>query len=416
MLVASTGAAEGLDLGSVLFHLLVVLVAAKFAAELAERVRVPAVLGEIAAGILIGPSVLGVVHPDQILTVLGEFGVILLLLNVGMEMDVAEIARVGRASISVAVIGVVLPFAGGIGAGIALGQDTKTAVFVGAALTATSVGITARVLGDLKALASIESKIVLGAAVADDVLGLIILTVVTRIVVDGTVSVGAILSTAGSALAFLLVTGVIGRRFAPMLFTAVTRWSGSPATVVAIAFAFTLGFSALADAVQLAPIIGAFMAGLALRQTEQAHRIERDLAPVGHIFIPVFFLSIGISTDISAVMKPSVLAVAGALSAVAILGKLAASFGALGTPSNRLLIGVGMIPRGEVGLIFAAIGLSTGVLSNDLYASLVVMVLVTTAMTPPLLRWQLSRTPNTVALEGPSSGRDPGLLIARDDA
>jgi len=423
MLLASTGAGDGIDFGTVLFHILIVLVAAKLAAELAERIRIPAVLGEITAGILVGPSVLGIVEPDQIITVLGELGVIMLLLNVGLEMDIGEIARVGRASLSVAVIGVAAPFAGGAGAALALGQEPKTAIFVGAALTATSVGITARVFGDLKALSSIESRIVLGAAVADDVLGLIILTIVTRIVVDGSVSAGTILGTTGLALAFLAVTGVLGTRLAPALFSSVTRWSSSPATLVAVAFAFTMGFSSLADAAKLAPIIGAFMAGLALGKTEQAHRIERDLAPIGHVFIPVFFLSIGISTDITSIVKPSVLGIAAVLTAVAVIGKLVAAAGAAGTRSDKLLIGLGMIPRGEVGLIFAAIGLSTGVLGDDLYAALIVMVLVTTVATPPLLRWQLGRSAASVAIESsehdhqpePTGGwlathRSPGML------
>lgn len=416
MILASAASGEGIDFGSVLFHILVVLVAAKLAAELAERIKVPAVLGEIAAGIIIGPSVIGVVEPDQVLTVLGEIGVIMLLLNVGLEMDIAEIARVGRASLSVAVIGVAAPFVGGVAAALALGQETKTAVFVGAALTATSVGITARVFGDLKALSSIESRIVLGAAVADDVLGLIILTVVTRIVVDGSVSAGTILSTTGLALGFLVVTGVLGTRLAPPFFSAVTRWSGSPATLVAVAFAFTMGFSSLADAAKLAPIIGAFMAGLALGKTKQAHRIERELAPIGHVFIPVFFLSIGISTDIGAVVKPSVLGIAAALTGVAIVGKLVAAAGAAGTRSDKLLIGLGMIPRGEVGLIFAAIGLSTGVLGDDLYAALIVMVLVTTVITPPLLRWQLGRKqkPTPVDEHADATEPDGGWLVLND--
>lgn len=409
-LLAATEGADGFDIGTILFHVFIVLVAAKVAAELAERVRVPAVLGEIVAGILIGPSVLNLVQADDALHLLGEIGVILLLLNVGLEMDVRELARVGRASVAVGVLGVAAPFLGGIGAGLALGQDAKTSVFLGAALTATSVGITARVFGDLGVLSSTESRIVLGAAVTDDVLGLIILTIVTRIVVDGSVSAASILGTTGLAVGFLLVTGVVGAKIVPPLLGAVSRFSKSSATLVAVAFAITMGFSSLADVARLAPIIGAFMAGLALNRSKQAKRIERELAPIGHVFIPVFFLSIGINTDITAIVRPAVLGTAAVLTVIAVAGKLVAAVGAFGTRSDKWMIGLGMIPRGEVGLIFATIGLSAGVLDADLYASLIVMVLVTTVMTPPLLRWKTTRAltapsatvahPATVAPEG----------------
>ena len=226
MLFAAT---DGLEIGRLLRDILVVLLAAKLAAEVAERIGVPAVLGEILAGILIGPSLLGWVEPSDVLFMLAELGVILLLLQVGMEMDLGELGKVGRASLLVAVIGVVAPFATGAAAGLALGQDTKTAIFLGAALTATSVGITARVFGDLKALASTESRIVLGAAVADDVLGLVILTVVARVVVDGSISATTVLTTIGLAVGFLLVTGVVGLRAAPRSSPASTASAARPA-------------------------------------------------------------------------------------------------------------------------------------------------------------------------------------------
>ena len=205
---------ESVDLARLLLDLLIVIAAAKLAAEGAERVGVPAVLGEIVAGILVGPSVLGLVElggeRGVSLGVLAEIGVLLLLVQVGMEMDLAELGRVGRASMLVAVIGVAVPFVAGAGAGVGLGFDTETAIFLGAALTATSVGITARVFGDLRALATIEARIVLGAAVADDVLGLIILTVVVKVVTGDSVTVGVVASTVGLALGFLVLSGVVG--------------------------------------------------------------------------------------------------------------------------------------------------------------------------------------------------------------
>jgi Kef-type K+ transport system membrane component KefB len=375
----------------ILLDILVVLVAAKVGAEVSERLGIPAVVGEILAGVLIGPSVLGMVGHTEVLEVLGELGVILLLLQVGLEMDVKDLAAVGRASMTVAVIGVVAPMLSGFVIGELFDYDFNTALFLGAALAATSVGITARVFSDLRALASVEARTVLGAAVADDVLGLVILTVVVRVVTEGTVSLGTILSIVGVAVAFLVVTALAGVRFAPPLFRAVQRYSRSAGTLVALALAFTLAFAELADAAKLAPIVGAFVAGLALSRSDQRERIERELTPVGHLFIPVFFLQIGIAIDVGSFAQAQVLEVAGALFVVAVLGKLLAAVGTFGSPGDKWLIGFGMIPRGEVGLIFATIGLKEGVLGDDLYASLLLVVLATTLITPPLLRSRLLR-------------------------
>jgi Kef-type K+ transport system membrane component KefB/predicted amino acid-binding ACT domain protein len=379
------------DVNAVLFDILVVLVAAKLAAEVASRIGIPAVVGEIVAGALIGPSLLDIVEPNDVLATLAELGVILLLLDVGMELDVGDLRSVGRAALGVAVVGVVVPFAAGFGVGSALGLGGSEAVFVGAALTATSVGITARVFGDLRALGTVEARTVLGAAVADDVLGLIVLTVVVRVVTEGSVSAGSIAGLALLAIGFLAVAIAGGLRVAPPLFRAVGRRSRSHGTLIAIALAFTLAIAELAHAVQLAPIVGAFVAGLALARTHQADRIRRELAPIGHLFIPVFFLHIGIDADLAQFTKPSALGLAAALLGVAVVGKLVAAAGMWGAPGDRLLVGIGMIPRGEVGLIFATLGLREGIFGADVYAALVMVVLVTSLGTPPLLRWRLRR-------------------------
>src|SRR5215207_10017001 len=222
---------ETVDLARLLLDLLIVIAAAKLAAEGAERIGIPAVLGEIVAGILGGPAVLGLIdlggERGVSLGVLAEIGVLLLLVQVGMEMDLAELGRVGRASMAVAVIGVVVPFAAGAGAGIGLGWDTDTAIFLGAALTATSVGITARVFGDLRALATTEARVVLGAAVADDVLGLIILTVVVKVVTGDSVTVGLVATTVLVALAFLVGSGVVGILAMPRVLHVIDRSSRS---------------------------------------------------------------------------------------------------------------------------------------------------------------------------------------------
>ncbi len=400
-------AAETVDLARLLLDLLIVLFAARCAAEIAERLRIPAVLGEIVAGVVIGPSALKLVDVTGArgvsLSVIAEIGVILLLLQVGMEMDVAELSKVGRASILVALVGVALPFAGGTAAGVALGHGVKTSLFLGAALTATSVGITARVLGDLRALATTEARIVLGAAVADDVLGLVILTVVVKVVTEGSVGFGTVIGTLGLAVGFLIVTGLVGLLLVPPILNAVHRRASSGATVVVAALVVTLAFAELADVAKLAFIIGAFMAGLGLGRSDHQERVSRDLGAIGNIMIPVFFVQIGINADLAAMAKPSVLGLAASLTAIGVAGKIAAAFGAAGTRSDKLLIGLGMIPRGEVGLIFASIGLSNGVLDKNLYGALLVVVLVTTIVTPPLLRLRIGRS---------SAFDEPGAEVA----
>ncbi|MFM9036195.1 MAG: cation:proton antiporter [Actinomycetota bacterium] len=394
-LIAATSGSY--DLVLVLGNLLVIIVVARLAAELAERVRIPAVLGEIVAGIIIGPSLLGWIDPiahleiaDMVL-LLGEIGVILLLFQVGLEMDLGEMAKVGKSALFVALIGVAVPFALGFATASAFGENGKIALFIGATLTATSVGITARVLGDLRALSRNESRIVLGAAVADDVLGLVILTVVVKVVTEGSIGPGIVFETIGLALGFLAITGVLAIFVVPKLFTRLDRLARSSTTIVAAAFGLTLAFSLLANQAKLAFIIGAFMAGLAVGRSPQHERIAEGLNPLGHIFIQVFFASIGINADLDAMFQPSVLALAGTLTVVAIVGKLLAGIGAGRGPIDKLLIGIGMMPRGEVGLIFASIGLSKGVLDDELYGALLLMVLVTTVLTPPLIRLRLSR-------------------------
>lgn len=395
-----------MDVNRILLDILVVLLAAKVAAEIADRVHIPAVVGEIVVGVIVGPSVLGWVHTSEALQTLAQLGVILLLLEVGLEMDLEELGGVGRAAVLVAFTGVIVPMVTGVGAGLALGMTGKEAVFVGAALTATSVGITARVFGDLRALATVEAKTVLGAAVADDILGLVILTVVTRIVTQGSVSILGVAWVVLLAVGFVVVTTLVGVRVVPQAFAMVRRYSRSPGTLVAIALAFTLAVSELAHAAQLAPIVGAFVAGIALARSPAAGRVRGELAPVTHLLVPVFFLQIGIDADVGQFARPAVFGTAAVLLVVAVIGKLCSVLGLIGSPGDRLLIGIGMIPRGEVGLIFATLGLNQHVFGQDVYAALLLVVLVTTVGTPPLLRWRLltMRTRERTAPVGASSG------------
>ena len=391
-----------------LVDILIIILAAKLGGELAERLRVPSVIGEIVAGLVVGPSLLGIVEPNELLTVLAEVGVIMLLLQVGLEMDLGEMRRVGASAMSVAIAGIVVPFASGYGVALALGQPSRTAMFIGAALTATSVGITARAFGDLRMLASKESRIVLGAAVADDVLGLVILTVVVRIVEKGTFSLSGALTVLGTALVFLVGTTAVSLKVVPPLFRWIRRSSIGAGTLLVAALVLTLALAELAIAAQLAPIIGAFVAGLALGTTKEAERIERDLTPLSHFFIPIFFAVVGIQIDVAALLRPAVLGLAAALIVVAFVGKLVAGLFAGRDGVDRLMVGIGMIPRGEVGLIFASIGLANGVLGKDLYGALLLVVLVTTVATPGLIRARrtvtLKRQRAAVGNEAPTDG------------
>lgn len=388
VVIVATG--TSIDFGAILLDLALVLIVAKIAAEVMDRIGVPAVLGEIAAGIIIGPSMLGLVESSDALRILAEIGVVILLAEVGMEMDLVELRRVGRASILVAIVGVVAPMLSGVGIGAVLGESTHTSLFLGAALAATSVGITARVFGDLRSLSSTEARIVLGAAVADDVLGLVILTVVTRIVQQGSVDLLGVVETIGLAVGFLAVAGCVGFWAVPRLFAAVGHRAVSASTPGVVAAGITFLFSAAASGAHLAPIIGAFVAGTALGRTDHHDRIARDFNALGSIFIPVFFIQIGVDTDVTRFLNGRVIMVAAVVTVVAMLGKIVASVGARGTNTDKLVIGLGMMPRGEVGLIFATIGVQVGVFQDDLYAVILLVVLITTVATPPLLRWRLS--------------------------
>ncbi len=409
-----------MDVGTVLLHVLVVLVAAKVGAEVSERLGQPAVLGELVLGVLVGPSALGLVGGDQVLAVLGQLGVLLLLLQVGLETELTDLLKVGRPALSVATVGVVLPFAFGW-AGLRLtglaGHGHHVELFVAAALTATSVGITARVFGDLKALSRAEARTVLGAAVADDVIGLVILTVMVRLVAGGSIAPQELLLVVGAAVAFLVVGVAVGVRLAPPLFHWIERLARSDGTLIGLALAFTLAFARLAQVVQLAPIVGAFVAGVVLARTRTRASIGTSLAPIAHVFVPVFFLQIGIDADPAALLRPRVLALAGLLLAVAAVGKVLAGLAAAGTGMDLLMVGFGMLPRGEVDLIFASLGLRLGVIDRNTYSALLLVVLATTFVTPPLLRWRVARhrapASAAVPLPPPPPPGPPGDLVVR---
>jgi Kef-type K+ transport system membrane component KefB len=398
---ASAGGEAGHGVSNFLLTLAAILVAAKLMGELAERIGQPAVLGELLAGVLLGSSALGVIPSSgpiaDIITILAELGVLVLLFEIGLETDLREMRRVGGSAVAVATVGVLLPFLAGylFWANVPHGmgsQDTLSAaaVFIGAALTATSVGITARVLSDLSNLGSVEGRIIIGAAVIDDVLGLVILTVVSGIAAGGAVSPFGVARILAVAVGFLVVAIAIGGWVAPRLFRSVANMRVSSAVPV-IALAICFGLAALADRAGSALIMGAFAAGIILARTEQYHAIEDRVRPVGALLTPIFFVSVGSSLDIH-LLDPTrpggaeLLLVAFGLTVLAIVGKVAAGFASPWKRFRRLAVGVGMVPRGEVGLIFADVGRRSGLLTDDVFSVVLLMVMGTTFVAPPLLK------------------------------
>jgi Kef-type K+ transport system membrane component KefB len=380
---------HGVDLGALLLAFAAALFGAKLFGELAERVGQPAVLGELLAGILLGPSVLGLVPLSNAIFVLAEIGVVLLLFEVGLETNLEDLVRVGAPALSVALAGMVLPFAGGYAAARALGYETLTATFVGASLTATSIGITARVLSELKVLATREGQIILGAAVADDVLGLVILAVVSKAAGGGQIDAATVAKSTGLAIGFLVVAIVVGIPLGRFLVGAVGKASargmlGAPC----VAFALIVAWAAKqADS---APIVGAFAAGMALARTNRRHDIEHALKPVVDIFAPVFFVYVGAEVNVKllnpfvAENRPALL-LGLLLTVIGFLGKFLAGFCAWGKV-RRSFIGAGMVPRGEVGLIFASVGLASKALPDRVFVAVLVAVFATTFVAPPLLK------------------------------
>ena len=377
------------DLASFLLAFASALLGAKLLGEICERLGQPAVLGELLAGVLLGPSMLGLVPLSAGILLIAEVGVLLLLFEVGLETDLEELLRVGGPAMAVAVVGMALPFAGGYLLTRAAGFPTLTAIFVGAALTATSIGISSRVLSDLGLLASREGQIILGAAVADDILGLVVLAVVSQIAASGSVSAWPAGKSALLSFGFLLVAIVAGLPLGRLLVRGVAR-ANVRGILVAVSVAFALLAALGAQAAGSAAIVGAFAAGLVLARTNRSDDIRNAVRPTVDVFAPIFFVAIGAQVDVrylnpvDASNRPALLLALG-LIVVGSLGKFAAGWAAWGRV-RRSFIGAGMIPRGEVGLIFAQIGKQNGALPEPAFVAVVVAVFATTFLTPPLLK------------------------------
>lgn len=400
----------------VLLSMVVVLLAAKLGGELAERIGQPAVLGELLAGVLLGNAALLGVHSFEWLAhnhgleLMAEIGVILLLFEVGLECRIHELMAVGSSAMAVAHIGVIGPMVLGYAASAFLfaGQPWYVHLFVGATLAATSVGITARVLRDLGKTETKEARIILGAAVVDDVLGLIVLAVVSGMLTSlskgGSASVdwGAAAIIVGKAVAFLAGAIWLGRMIHVNALKLARNFRVEGMTLV-LAICWCFAMSSLAHAIGLAPIVGAFAAGLVLEDDDYFYFVQRGVKPIGElirpiaaIFVPMFFVLMGIRVDLRSFASMDIVAAAAAITAMAVLGKQACALGVLDKTVDRLTVGIGMIPRGEVGLIFTSIGSSLVVFGQPVFDAsrssvMVVMVMLTTMMTPPLLKWALSR-------------------------
>ncbi|HTS90201.1 MAG TPA: cation:proton antiporter [Gemmatimonadales bacterium] len=404
--------AEGGEAGlpDLLLVVAAMLAAAKLFGEVAERLGAPAVLGELAAGVVLGPSLLdlipsGTMPGAEIIRFLSELGVILLLFEVGLETDLKALFRVGSAAALVALVGVVLPFALGytywagvphpmMGDGADLGT---VAIFIGATLTATSVGITARVLTDLGKMETTEGRIILGAAVLDDIIGLVILSVVSGLAAGGELSLGGISATFGIAVGFLVATVVGGGLLIPRIADRVIRMRVR-GVVVGMSLAFALALAAFASMAGSALIIGAFAAGLILRGTPLHHAVDAEVRPVAALLAPIFFVKVGAAADFT-LLDPrapgagGLLLVAGVLTLLALAGKVAAGWAVPWLRFRRLAVGIGMVPRGEVGLIFADVGRRAGLLSEGTFNAVLLMVMLTTFLAPPVLKLAFGRPP-----------------------
>lgn len=399
-LLAATNAA-GYDVAGLIAVLVAIFVTTKFLGELAQRIGQPSVLGELLAGVLLGRSVLGIVNPsDPVITAMAEIGVIVLLFETGIHTELQSLVKVGAVSFVVAVSGVVFPFAMGFAAGEAFGLAMPAALVCGAALCATSVGISARVLSELRCLETVEGRVVLGAAVIDDIIGLIILSVVAAIVGGAAITPGHLVSTTAIAVLFVVLAVLVGGRIAPPVFRFVERVKTSGTLgIIALAFAFLWAW--LAEWSGSAMIVGAFAAGLVLDDTPARREISAATTTVGHFFVPIFFASVAAAVDLRALADPTALAMGGALIAVGILGKVAAAYVPFWFRGRKLLVGTAMIPRGEVGLIFAQMGLASGALDNALFGAVMLMVLVTTFVTPPALARVAARGRATEMMAAP---------------
>jgi len=409
------------ELHQFFLYLAIILIAARLFSEIAGRHGIPAVIGELLAGLLMGPSILGWISPGETMKLLAEIGIILLLFEVGMDTDLFRLAKSGIKPVVVAVVGFVLPFV--LGYSVCrwgFGLDNLVALFIGGTLTATSIGITVRVLDDLGKRHTDEAQIVIGAAVLDDILGVLALAFLYQFAVQHEVSLGATGKVALFIVLFMLLSPLVAK-LAGGIIDHYDQRAATPGLLITMALALILLFSWLAHALGVPLIMGGFAAGIALSQhfrfnmmsrfgmpaldrwfapsPQLAHRLEEQMRPLIHTFAPLFFVMVGISLNLNTVDWGSsrVWQLGGALIVVAFLGKLAAGFLIRESRFRQMAIGLAMIPRGEVGLIFAQLGLNQGILDAETYAALLIVIALTTIAPPFMLKAYYGRHANAGA-------------------
>ncbi len=383
-------------------QLLIILVAARLFAEIAVHLGAPAVIGELTAGIILGPSLLGWIQPNEIIRYLAEIGILLLLFEVGLDTDMRKLMNTGRSSAIVALGGFIIPFVlGYLLASLAFDLSTLVSLFIGGALTATSIGITLRVLSDLGQRNSREGQIVLGAAVLDDVLGVVLLALLYEFSIAGGIS----LANTGKVLAFItlfFLLAPIAAKLISVLIKHVDDASDLPGLIPTAMVSLVLLFAWLAHKMGAPELLGGFAAGLALSrrfflpfgialhtETEFSQRIEAQMRPIIQLFTPIFFVMVGLSLNLQEVDWSSafIWAFSFLFLLVAIIGKFSGALLTAEPIRQRIAIGVAMVPRGEVGLIFAELGRTSGIFDNNIYAGMIMVIALTTLLPPFLLKY-----------------------------
>ena len=368
-----------------LLQLFAILLAAKVGNEIFRRLGQPTIVGEILGGLVVGPAVLGIYEISTETQLFAEIGVVLLLFQVGLETRLHELLRVGATALAVGVLGVLLPFAAGFAAAELTGGEPSLAIFLAAALTATSVGITSHVLRDLGALQTRSGRIILGAAVIDDVLAIMILSVASG-VAAGSVAFDTVATLIGVALLFIVVVVLGGTRMLAHRRSLLTapRFADTPLLPGMI---IMLGLAAVASLIGLAAIIGAFLGGMVVGESSERRALEEEVAPIAAFFTPFFFGFIGAQVDIASLGSLDTALLLLGITVLAILSKFVGAYiGALREGRARAtLIGWGMVPRGEVGFVVAGLGLTAGAIDASVYSVVVGMAIITTLIVPPLL-------------------------------
>ena len=399
-------------------YLAIILISARLASEVATRFGIPSVIGELVAGLILGPSVLGVVSPDQTMKLLAEIGIILLLFEVGMDTDIFRFARTGAKPYVVAGVGFILPAVAGFGAAYWMFKLSLLAsLFIGGTLTATSIGITVRVLADLKQRASDEAQIIVGAAVLDDILGVLALAFLYQFAESGEISIAST-SKVGLYILLFMILAPLAAKLTGSIIEYFDRRSESPGLLLTMVLSLILLFSYLAHLVGAPEIMGSFAAGIALGHRFQvtisrrlklpfihslnqmlaaspglSYRLEGRMRPLIHTFSPLFFVMVGVSLNLKTVdwSAPFVWQLSALLMFVAIAGKWLAGFAIRESRFVQTVVGLSMIPRGEVGLIFAQLGFEKGILSSELYAAMLIVISLTTLLPPFALKWFYGR-------------------------